>query len=130
MTDTLHKPGSHADQPRNPSPGISSAASPAAAELDPAACRRIGDVKWRQRVRVRGRIRALRVQPWVGGVATLECTLVDDTGGLVVIFMGRRKLGGVKLGAFMEVEGMVLESRGKLAVMNPAYTLLPAPTDA
>jgi len=93
-------------------------------------CRPIGDIQWRQRVRVRGRIRALRVQPWEGGVATLECTLVDDTGGLVVIFMGRQKLGGVKLGAHMEVEGMVLESRGKLAVMNPAYTLLPTPTGA
>jgi len=86
----------------------------------------IGGIHWRQRVRVRGKVRALRVQPWEGGVATLECTLVDDTGGLVVIFMGRRRIGGVKLGAAMEIEGMVIENRGRLAVMNPAYTLLPA----
>ena len=58
----------------------------------------IGDVRWRERVRVRGKVRALRVQPWEGGVATLECTLVDETGGLVVIFMGRRRIGGVTLG--------------------------------
>ena len=33
--------------------------------------------------------------------------------------------GGVALGALMEIEGMVIENRGRLAVMNPAYTLLP-----
>ena len=85
----------------------------------------IGSISWRQRVRVRGKVRSLRVQPWEGGVATLECTIVDDTGGLVVIFMGRRRIGGVSLGAAMEIEGMVIENRGRLAVMNPAYTLLP-----
>ena len=87
----------------------------------------IGHARWRDRVRVRGRIRALRIQPWEGGVATLEATLVDDTGGITVIFMGRRRIAGVRLGAWMEVEGMVLESRGKLAIMNPEYVLLPEP---
>ena len=85
----------------------------------------IGDVRWRRRTRVRGKVRALRVQPWEGGVATLECTLVDETGGLVVIFMGRRRIGGLDLGVPVEVEGMVIENRDRLAVMNPAYTLLP-----
>jgi DNA/RNA endonuclease YhcR with UshA esterase domain len=85
----------------------------------------IGDVRWRQRVRVRGRIKALRVQPWEGGVATLECTLIDGTGGITVIFMGRSKIGGIHLGSVLEIEGMVIESRGRLAVMNPSYTLLP-----
>jgi hypothetical protein len=127
VTDTVNEPEPDPVEPARSGP---SAGAPESDELDSAECRRIGDIKWRQRVRVRGRIRALRVQPWEGGVATLECTLVDDTGGLVVIFMGRRKLGGVKLGAHMEVEGRVLESRGKLAIMNPAYTLLPTPTGA
>jgi hypothetical protein len=76
-------------------------------------------------VRVKGRVRALRVQPWEGGVATLECTLVDETGGLTVIFMGRRQIAGVRVGRRLEVEGMVLESRSMLAIMNPEYTLLP-----
>jgi len=87
----------------------------------------IGECRWRERVRVVGRVRALRVQPWEGGVATLECTLVDDTGGITVIFLGRQQIAGIKLGAHSEVEGMVIESRGTLAMMNPAYTLLPNP---
>jgi DNA/RNA endonuclease YhcR with UshA esterase domain len=89
-------------------------------------CSAIGDVRWRQRVRVTGRVRSVRVQPWEGGVATLECTLVDETGGLTVIFMGRRQIAGVHVGGHMEVEGMVLEHRGMLAIMNPGYTLRPS----
>jgi RecG-like helicase len=85
----------------------------------------IGEVRWRERVRVVGRVRALRVQPWEGGVATLEATLVDDTGGITVIFMGRQQIAGLRLGARVEVEGTVIESRGLLALMNPEYTLLP-----
>jgi DNA/RNA endonuclease YhcR with UshA esterase domain len=100
----------------------------AVGELDRATVTKpIGDCRWRERVRVRGRVRALRVQPWEGGIATLEASLVDTTGGLTVIFMGRRRIAGVRLGAWMEVEGMVLESRGKLAIMNPEYSLLPDP---
>jgi len=85
----------------------------------------IGECRWRERVRVVGRVRALRVQPWEGGVATLEATLVDDTGGITVIFMGRQQIAGLRLGARVEVEGTVIESRGQLALMNPEYTLLP-----
>ncbi len=91
----------------------------------PLAPKPIGDCRWREQVRVIGRVRALRVQPWEGGVATLECTLVDETGGITVIFMGRQHIGGVSLGARLSVEGTVIESRGHLALMNPEYTLLP-----
>ncbi len=90
----------------------------------------IGECRWRERVRVEGRIRAMRVQPWEGGVATLEITVVDETGGLVAIFMGRQQLAGVRLGAHVELEGMVVESRGQLAIMNPEYTLLPRQSQA
>ncbi len=93
-------------------------------------CKPIGECRWRERVRVEGRIRAMRVQPWEGGVATLEVTVVDETGGLVAIFMGRQQLGGVRLGANVELEGMVVESRGQLAIMNPEYTLLPHQSQA
>jgi RecG-like helicase len=85
----------------------------------------IGECRWRERVRVVGRIRALRVRPWEGGVATLEATVVDDTGGITVIFIGRQQIPGIRLGAHLEVEGTVIESRGQLALMNPEYTLLP-----
>ena len=82
----------------------------------------IGSVEWRQSVKVRGRIRSMRVQPW-GGVPALECVLVDDSGGVLVAFLGRRAIGGVSLGRTMTVEGVVGEHRGYLAVLNPVYEL-------
>lgn len=69
----------------------------------------------------------MRVQPWAETVASLEITLVDDTGGLTVVFLGRRHIGGVELGRHMAVEGRVVESHGRLAILNPSYALLPAP---
>jgi hypothetical protein len=85
----------------------------------------ISEVRWRQRVRVRGTVRKLRIQPWGSGIVTLECQLVDDTGGLLAVFLGRRRVAGIQLGRSLELEGTVIESHGRLAIMNPEYTFLP-----
>ncbi len=85
----------------------------------------IGEVQWRQRVKVAGRVKALRVQPWSEKVQSLELTLVDGSGGLTVVFLGRRQIGGIRLGSRLVVEGTVAESRNQLALLNPAYQLLP-----
>jgi RecG-like helicase len=85
----------------------------------------IGDIAWRERVKVAGRVKALRVQPWSEKIQSLELTLVDGTGGLTVVFLGRRHIGGVRLGARLVVEGTVAETRNQLALLNPAYQLLP-----
>ena len=84
----------------------------------------ISAVRWRAWVRVRGRVRDLRVRPTAGGVSSLECTLVDDTGGLTIVFLGRRRISGIELGRVMEVEGMVAENRMRLVMLNPLYTLI------
>jgi len=83
----------------------------------------IAEATWRMRAWVAGRVRSVRVQPW-GGVPTLECGLYDDSGGLVVVFLGRRSVPGVAPGRRMAVEGMVGAHNGFLAVINPGYELL------
>ena len=80
----------------------------------------IAEVQWRQRARVEGRVRSMRIQPWAG-VPTLECTLVDATGGVAVVFLGRREVAGIHPGTCLAVEGMVGEHHGRLAMLNPAY---------
>jgi DNA/RNA endonuclease YhcR with UshA esterase domain len=85
----------------------------------------IADVKWREKVKVAGRVKALRVQPWADQIASLELTLADDTGGITVVFLGRRTLGGVHLGTHLIVEGMTSEHHRLLTILNPAYQLLP-----
>ena len=83
----------------------------------------VADVEWRSRAKVAGRVRSLRVQPWAG-VPTLEGTLVDDTGGISVVFLGRRHVAGIRPGTRMVVEGMVGDHAGRLAILNPDYRLL------
>ncbi|MCB1002842.1 MAG: amino acid permease [Acidimicrobiales bacterium] len=83
----------------------------------------IGAVAHRSRVLLAGRIRALRVQPW-SGVPTLECTLADESGAILVVFLGRREVPGVVVGAHVRVQGVVGEHHGRLALLNPAYELL------
>jgi len=84
----------------------------------------IGEVAWRTDATVSGRIRSVRVQPW-GGAPTLECTLVDDTGGLAVVFLGRREIAGIRPGTHLVARGIVGAHDGRLAILNPDYELLP-----
>ncbi|HJV09089.1 MAG TPA: OB-fold nucleic acid binding domain-containing protein [Acidimicrobiales bacterium] len=89
-------------------------------------CIPIAAVTWRTSARFIGRVRSLRVQPWAD-VPTLECTVVDGTGGITLVFLGRRQVPGITLGRRMVVEGMAGAHHGKLAVVNPDYTLLAEP---
>ncbi|GAC1597371.1 MAG: APC family permease [Acidimicrobiales bacterium] len=88
----------------------------------------IADVPHRQRARVAGRVRSMRVQPW-SGIATLECTLVDSTGGLLVVFLGRKAVAGIAPGTKMVVEGMVGDHGGRLAILNPEYRIIAGSED-
>ena len=82
----------------------------------------IRDLAFRDRARVVGKVYAMRVQPW-SGVATLELTVIDDTGAIAVVFFGRRELPGVFVGTRLIVEGMVGEHRSTMAMLNPAYEI-------
>ncbi len=84
----------------------------------------IAEVAYRQRARVAGRIRSQRVQPWAG-VATLECVVVDGTGGINLVFLGRKHVAGLAPGVRVVAEGMVGDHAGKLAILNPLYRILP-----
>jgi hypothetical protein len=50
--------------------------------------------------------------------------VVDETGGILLVFLGRRKVAGVELGREIVAEGMVGQSRGYLAVLSPDIELL------
>ncbi len=85
----------------------------------------IAEVSYRHRTRVAGRVRSLRVQPWAG-VATLECRLVDNTGGIALVFLGRKHVAGLAPGVRVVAEGMVGDHGGRLAILNPNYRILPS----
>ncbi len=89
------------------------AAEPAAPVDETYGCAPIEDARWRQPVRVVGRVRSVRAQPRAN-VPTLECTLVDHSGGIGVVFLGRRNVPGIQLGTRMIVEGMAGHTMGSL----------------
>jgi RecG-like helicase len=90
----------------------------------PSDCTPVARIEYRQHARVAGRVHSIRVQPH-GGVASLECTLVDDTGGIALVFLGRRSIPGLKVGARITAEGTVGEEHGHLAILNPIFEFLP-----
>jgi amino acid transporter len=85
----------------------------------------IGTVQWRQHVKIVGTVRSMKVQP-MGGVPSLELALADDSGGITVVFLGRRRIAGIEPGARLTVEGRAGEHHGRLALINPLYQLLPS----
>jgi hypothetical protein len=94
----------------------------AAAPVDAEGVTPIGDTRWRQRVRVRGRVSAVRVEPLAGN-PSVEYTLTDGTGAIAVVFYGRREVGGLTIGTPLQVEGITIDHHGRLAIVNPAYLL-------
>ena len=98
------------------------------AELGPRAAGTtpIAEVTWRARVRVAGRVKSIRV-PTRTPTPNLECTLVDGSGALLLVFQGRRKIPGIQQGARLVAQGTVGAWEGRLAILNPDYELIAGP---
>jgi amino acid transporter len=103
--------------------GGKSAASPMRAPVARDGAVPIATVTWRQRARIEGRVRTVRVQP-LGGTSTLECVLQDDSGAMSLVFLGRSKIPGIEIGSRVRAEGVAGAHRGRLAILNPVYQLL------
>ena len=87
----------------------------------------IAELQYRQTATVAGRIRSVRVQAAYDAPA-LECTITDSSGAeLVVVFVGRRQIPGIRTGSQILVTGTVGDRRGRLAMLNPIYELLHVP---
>ena len=83
------------------------------------------EAAYRQRASIAGRVTGLQVQPF-GQTAALQVTLADKSGRFNVVFLGRRTIPGVALGATVMVTGMVNNHHGRLAMLNPDYEILQA----
>ena len=79
----------------------------------------IGELVWREHGIVAGTVRSVCVQPRAG-LATLEATVFDASGGVTVVLLGRRRLAGLRPGAHLRLEGVVGDHHGKLAFLNPS----------
>ncbi len=86
----------------------------------------IAGATWRARVKVAGRVRSIRV-PTRTPTPNLECTLVDGSGAILLVFQGRRKIPGIQQGARLVAQGTVGAWEGRLAILNPDYELIAGP---
>jgi len=84
---------------------------------------RIGEITWRKRAQVQGRVTAIRMAPR-GAAPVLEVEIWDETGGVSLQFLGRREIAGLEVGSQLRAEGMVGEEEGSMVILNPSYELL------
>ena len=82
----------------------------------------IGDVSWKQKVTVEGRVKAVQVGNAAG--RSLEVQLFDETGGVRLLFYGRTRIAGIEPGSVLRATGRIGEYKGHLALANPAYELV------
>ncbi len=88
----------------------------------------IGNVVYRRPAKVAGRVRSVRVQP-MDSVPSLAVRLEDGTGGILLVFAGKRQVPGIEPGRRMTAEGTVGEIEGHIAMMNPTYEFAPVEDD-
>ena len=109
----IRAPGQRKAQATVPGPGAASRGH----------CRRRRRPRSSSPGRDRGRVHGVRVQPRAG-VATLECMLVDDTGWITVVFLGRADRRN-QPGTRRIVDSAGGEHRGRLALLTPYYESSP-----
>ena len=78
----------------------------------------------RHEVRLRGTLRTVTLRPR-GGVPALEAELYDGTGAITVIWLGRRRIGGVAPGRSIQVRGRIGVHDHTRVMFNPRYELMP-----
>jgi hypothetical protein len=87
----------------------------------------ISQVEARRRCKVAGVVQNIRIDPRVG-TGSIEATMIDGSGQMIVKWLGRRSLAGITLGMGIVAEGTVGKGDDdELVILNPDYTLVPDP---
>lgn len=97
-------------------------AAPEAPAHEMPAATPIGEVAPRTRASVAGKVTGLGVNPTTGW---FEAELVDGSGRVRLIWMGRSRVRCIEEGMRMRVEGMLAERDGERIIYNPAFDVLP-----
>ncbi len=83
----------------------------------------IADAPTRTPARVGGEVKETRVVPRAGA-PSLEVIVSDGTGRATAVFSGTRAIAGINLGEGLLLEGVPRLEKGRLILLNPAYTLV------
>ncbi|MQA83627.1 MAG: DNA-binding protein [Streptosporangiales bacterium] len=78
----------------------------------------------RQRAAVCGTVRTVTLRPR-SGVPCLEADLYDGSDMVTLVWLGRRRIGGIEPGRMLLAEGLVSVQNGRKVMFNPRYQLRP-----
>lgn len=118
MTKPLNLPDVPAQRSRQLPPAL-------AVPHTPSLIRPIAGIRPPSRVVITGTIRTTGTVT-IGSGPAYHVTLVDDSGELDVLFLGRPSMPGLSPGTRVTVEGRVVTHDGRLTLWNPRYLIEPA----
>ena len=95
------------------------------AEAASAGCEPVISCRKGEVVQVTGRLKSVVYTPRET-VPTLEAELYDGTGTITLIWLGRRRIGGIDCGRSMVVRGRLTEHDGRPTIYNAEYELRPS----
>lgn len=78
----------------------------------------------RQKVTLCGTLRTVTIAPRAGAPA-LEAELYDGSGTVTVVWLGRRRVGGIEPGRRIVATGRIAVHDGRRLMFNPRYELRP-----
>jgi hypothetical protein len=84
----------------------------------------ISEANVRDRVVLQGTLKSVTLRPR-GGVPALEAELYDGSGTVVLLWLGRRRIGGVNPGVNMRVSGRLSSQEDHPVIYNPRYEIRP-----
>lgn len=88
--------------------------------------RSVADIRPRQRVRVAGEVEYVRMVPR-SGAPSLEVGMTDGNDRVLVEFLGRKSVPGIKVGRRLIVSGVAAPEGRIFRIVNPEYELLSSP---
>jgi len=91
-------------------------------ERQQAGCTQIQTLTDRDFVTVYGHLKNVSLAPRAG-TPSLEATLYDGSGALTIVWLGRRKILGIKPGVGLKATGRVSCQDGRRVMFNPRYEL-------
>ncbi len=91
-------------------------------QAETAGAQTISGTQIRQRVHLRGAIHSITLSPESEN-RRLEAELIDGTGSVTIIWMGRRIIPGIEVGRTIDVRGTLTVSDGRRVIFNPAYDI-------
>ena len=85
----------------------------------------IAELRDRERACVSGTLRSVTLRPH-GGVPALEAELYDGSDVLSIVWLGRRRIPGIRCGRALVAQGLVSRAQGRPVLFNPRYELRPS----